>query len=218
MEEVVTVEPDAARGYPPRSDATYDGRVSRNVLIAFVVVALAGGVAARIAAGDGPHADRSSTSTPEPLALREVVLDAVGLAVGYPTTWERVETEDPQIALLATPNGADSALVRIVPVAVTVRSVEELPAVRAVTDAIVTGDPQVQVLLGPEPVVLADAPGYYYLYRFRDAATGQTGVHAHYFLFVDGHMVVLVMQALPEERFSALAPVFDAIAASLRRR
>jgi hypothetical protein len=57
----------------------------------------------------------------------------------------------------------------------------------------------------------AGLPGYFYFYSFKDPASGQEGVHSHYFLFKGPTMISFVFQALPKDDFQRLANVFDEV-------
>jgi hypothetical protein len=41
-------------------------------------------------------------------------------------------------------------------------------------------------------------------------------VHSHFFLFKDKTMISLVFQALPQDDFTRLAPLFDRVTGSIR--
>lgn len=148
-------------------------------------------------------------------AMVEVTLADADLSIAYPESWERIEPPDELTQLLVTPNGKDSLLVRTLELNTTVAP-DQIDGVRDFTEGLVTDGTNVDVVAGPQRVELADVPGWHYLYRFEDAASGEVGVHSHYFLFDGSRMVVLVFQALPAEQFEVLAPTFDAISESLR--
>jgi len=67
-----------------------------------------------------------------------------------------------------------------------------------------------------KPVTLSGSQGYFYLYTFTDTASGQEGVHSHFFLFRGRTMHTFVFQALPSGSFGAAAADFDRIAQSYR--
>ncbi|MBA2279620.1 MAG: hypothetical protein H0W25_00055 [Acidimicrobiia bacterium] len=138
-----------------------------------------------------------------------------GVSLSYPATWERLDPPptDPSVVLVLSAGGQDSALVRTVELADAVTT-ENLADMNAVTDGIIAGA-GVNVLRETE-IELNGMPGYYYLYLFDDAVTGEQGVHAHYFLFQGRVMNILVLQAVPTERFDLLAPAFDALSSSFR--
>lgn len=153
-----------------------------------------------------------STPEAEPsAAFTEFRDEEAGFAVSYPADWDRVRTTDPSLRLVATPNGTDSLLVRVVTLDAAVRD-EDLPSVRTFTDEIVlNGEGVVEVLAEPTAVDLDGLPGLYYVYTFTDAASGQEGVHLHYFLFDGDTMITIVLQALPTENLGPLTPTFQAV-------
>lgn len=136
-------------------------------------------------------------------------------SLSYPPDWAVQRSPDEAVRLLATPNGRDSLLVRVIPLQVQLTE-EGLAEVRKITDRLVTSQPGVKLVTQPQPLVLDELPGYYYFYRFADRAGGKTGVHAHYFLFDGENMVIIVFQALPQRSFPELASTFDTIAESFR--
>jgi len=87
---------------------------------------------------------------------------------------------------------------------------------RKITDSLVHVSKQVTILRGPTRVSVGGLPGYLYLYTYRDAATGQLGGHAHYFIFRHSTLINLVFQVVPADRFAKLAPLFDEISRTLR--
>lgn len=91
---------------------------------------------------------------------------------------------------------------------------ENVRDARTLTDSLVRSSGQAKLLRKPARTVLGGLPGYAYLYTFRDAASGQLGAHVHYFLFRGDKMITLVFQALPADRLTRLAPVFDRISES----
>jgi hypothetical protein len=90
-----------------------------------------------------------------------------------------------------------------------------LAAAKEVTDRIVTGD-GIEHITQPQVLHQAGLPGYFYFYRFKDPASGQVGVHSHYFLFKGSTMVSFVFQALPDADFQRLATLYDQVIASFR--
>ena len=59
-------------------------------------------------------------------------------------------------------------------------------------------------------------PGYFYFYSFKDPASGQEGVHTHYFLFKGSTMISVVFQALPKDSFQGLAHLYDDVIGSFK--
>jgi hypothetical protein len=160
--------------------------------------------------------DPTPTATPRPDdddAVVEFRDEEAGFVMTHPSSWDRLSSSDAQIRLLASPNLRDSVLVRVIPLERPVTT-EDMPQLRELTGELVAENEAVQVLLGPEEILLDGAPGFYYLYTFADG--GQRGAHSHYFVFEGDRMYVLVFQALPEDTFGELAPVFDRMAESFR--
>jgi len=153
----------------------------------------------------------------EPVEFRD---DQAGFALSYPKAWVRVTAPNPQIVLVAAEhdpvkNQGGSILVRVTPLDTPVGKAQ-LGEARKVTDAIVSSSDGLSLKAEPTETEQGGLPGLYYLYTFHDPVSGQTGVHSHFFLFKDKAMISLVFQALPQDDFSRLAPVFDRVAASLR--
>lgn len=144
--------------------------------------------------------------------------EEAGFRIKHPESWELRSPEDPQVRFLVTPNNQDSVMIRVSPI--NLDEVEEevteedVRALHGFTEEIVRGDDNVEVLLGPEVVQIADTVGTYYLYTFESDAGGQRGVHAHYFIFEQDRMVTLIFQTIPPQKFSELADVFDVVAQS----
>ncbi len=137
----------------------------------------------------------------------------------YPPSWKRAAVSRPGDVLLATgPNGASFQVAKTsitAPVNAT-----NLAAAKKLTDRVVRSGPQVKLLTTrfhqPAQVSIGGLPGYLYLYTFVDPTTGETGAHAHYFVFEGKTMITLVFQALPSTNFRTLAPLFDRIASTFR--
>jgi hypothetical protein len=111
-------------------------------------------------------------------------------------------------------NTRDSVLVRVLRLDSPVDP-DHLAPTQKLADSLL-GTKQVRVLIR-RPITLNRTPGFYYLYTFGSPGTAGLGIHAHYFLFPGGkRMDVLVMQALPDTEFGAVAPDFDRIASSYR--
>lgn len=159
-------------------------------------------------AGDGTAAPEGAV-----LDLVEFRDEDAGISMELPADWEQLSPGDPAVRLIATPNFRDSVLLRVTPMDLVDESFAEL---QTLTDDIVATAPDVEVLSGAQELVVDGHPGYHYLYTFFDEGEGERGVHSHYFLFREDALVAVVFQALPEARFSELAPTFDAMAESLR--
>ncbi len=118
--------------------------------------------------------------------------------------------------LLATTRVGDASfLVRVVPLPLEVNRAN-LGAAKRITDRVVTSGRRVRLLAPPQRSDLGGLPGFFYLYTFEDADSGRRGAHSHYFLFRGDTMITLVFQALPADRLSLFAPLFDRIASTFR--
>lgn len=164
-----------------------------------------------------PTPDSAEPSVPDDFV--EFRDEEAGFKIMHPEAWELRSPEDPQVRFLATPNNQDSVMVRVSPIDLDEEVEEEvteedLRALHGFTEEIVRSDDNVEVLLGPEVVQIADTVGTYYLYTFESSAGGERGVHAHYFIFERDRMVTLIFQTIPPQKFSELADVFDVVAES----
>jgi hypothetical protein len=197
-------------------------------ITAVVVVGLvAAGIA--FAAGhqsvDNPKpAVSSETSTPTsgqaPGGLVEFRDGKDGFALSYPRNWLRLQSTDPSVVLVVSEkppeqNTGGSILARTITLANPVGQ-DQLAEAKKITDEIVTKGPGVELKFEPKAITQGGLPGWLYLYTFADQASGQRGVHSHYFLFKDRTMISFVFQALPETEFTRLAPVFDDVIATFR--
>jgi len=152
-------------------------------------------------------------------ALVEFRDEKAGWAISYPKAWNRLEPKDTDIALVvsekpAEQNTGGSILARDLTLAGPVND-GNLAAAKEVTDGIVTGD-GIQHITEPTVVRQAGLPGYFYFYSFKDPASGQEGVHSHYFLFKESTMISVVFQALPKVEFQRLANLYDEVIASFK--
>jgi len=163
----------------------------------------------------------AAVSTPaQPGELAEFRDDQAGFALSYPKAWVRATAPNPQIVLVAAENDpaknqGGSILVRVSPLDVPVGKAQ-LGEARKGTDALVSSSEGVALKVDPIETEQGGLPGLYYLYTFRDPASGRTGVHSHFFLFKDKTMISLVFQALPQDDFGRLAPLFDRVTGSIR--
>ena len=158
----------------------------------------------------------SEQEDPELVEFRN---DKAGWAISYPKTWNRLQPKDPDVALVVSENPAEqntggSILARDVTLGAPVTDAN-LAAAKEVTDRLVTSQ-GIQHITEPRMVRQAGLPGYFYFYSFKDPASGQDGVHSHYFIFKGSTMISLVFQALPKDDFQRLADRFDAVIASFR--
>lgn len=171
-----------------------------------------------------PAASQASTTTVSQspagaASLVEFRDDKVGWTISYPKAWNRLEAKDTDIALVASErpveqNSGGSILARNLTLGAPVNDAN-LAAAKEVTDRIVTGD-GIEHITQPQVLHQAGLPGYFYFYRFKDSASGQVGVHSHYFLFKGSTMISFVFQALPDADFQRLATLYDQVIASFR--
>lgn len=152
--------------------------------------------------------------------LVEVHNQPAGFFISYPKDWSRLESADPQVTLVASEHGGEaprggSILTRVIELPHEVGA-DHLSEAKKSTDGIVAKNPSVELRAEPTRLDLGGVPGYFYLYTFEDAGTGQRGAHSHYFLFKGARLITIVFQALPDTDFVRLAPTFDQVAASFR--
>jgi hypothetical protein len=166
---------------------------------------------------------RSVATAPAPAQPDEFVEfrdDQAGFALSYPKAWVRATAPNPQIVLVAAEhdpakNQGGSILVRVTPLDAPVGKAQLAEAKKG-TDAIVSSSQGVELRAQPSETEQGGLPGLYYLYSFRDPVNGLTGAHSHFFLFKDKTMISLVFQALPQDDFGRLAPLFDRVVGSIR--
>ena len=182
-------------------------------LVALVVVLL--GVSAWAI---GQQFSSSSHTSKRPLSQTSSYVkfkDPAGTFEGaYPPTWKRLATASPYVLLVEGPDGASYEVGKTTVTAPV--DAANLSAALKLTNRIVKQGLDVKLLRQPEEVSLGGLPGILYLYLFRDAATGEVGAHAHYFLFHDKEMITLVFQSLPSNNFTKLAPLFTRIASTFQ--
>lgn len=139
-----------------------------------------------------------------------------GVKLSYPKEWTQRSTADlpeKSLRLLAgIPNTADSVSVRVNAYTSEITAAN-LNDQKNVFDGVI-GDDNRKVLVN-QTLDLRGLPALFYVYSFTDASTGQSGIHAHFFVFQGRKLVSMVFQAVPEARYALLAPVFDKIANSL---
>lgn len=164
--------------------------------------------------------ESTATTTASPTAeLVEFRDDKNGWAISYPKSWNRLQPKEAEVALVvsekpAEQNSGGSILARGLTLAAPVTE-GNLAAAKEVTDRIVTGD-GIRHITEPKVVSQAGLPGYFYFYSFKDPASGQEGVHSHYFLFKGSTMISFVFQALPKDDFQRLANLFDGVIGTFR--
>jgi hypothetical protein len=179
------------------------------VLVGIAAMATASGVT--YASGPWSGAAPGATASPAAHADRLTTYrDPTGrFTIALPTGWRADPAGTAGVAMTATGPDGGSMLIRVVRLgaALAPRGAAQLGTL---TDALI--GPRVAILQRRQ-ITSHGATGYYYLYTF--TAGRRTGLHAHYFLFRDRTLTMLVLQALPASSFQALAPQFDAIAGSL---
>jgi hypothetical protein len=202
-------------------DAIRRRRVLAIVIGVLVVAGLAGGVVfgRAILAPEKPaeaantSADASADAPPADFtAFRS---EQGGFELAYPASWSKLTTKDPQVLLLVSQGTEDSFLVRSMELKTPVGP-PQLAAAKQLTDQIVSSNKTVQMVTEPKQIELGGLPGFFYFYSFKDTASGQDGVHSHYFLFNGKTMLSLVFQALPKDHFADSAPTFDKITSTFR--
>jgi hypothetical protein len=161
-----------------------------------------------------------TTSSTAPGDLVEFRDEKTGWAISYPKIWNRLESPNADVVLVVSENPPErntggSILARDLSLGAPVDE-SKLPAAKEVTDRIVTGGEGIRLLAQPAIVNQGGLPGYFYFYSFKDPTTGQEGVHSHYFLFKGSTMISFVFQAVPTEKFQALAHLYDEVIGSFR--
>lgn len=155
----------------------------------------------------------ATTAVTVPAGFTTYTDPETAFSISHPTQWERLKPPESDVRLLLGAGGQNSLLVRVIRLEQPVTAAN-IGDVKAFTDSIVSGAGV--TILQERSITLGGLPGYYYLYTFTDTASGQKGLHAHYFLFAGRKMNTLVFQALPADDFSGLAATFDQVAESFR--
>lgn len=139
-----------------------------------------------------------------------------GVKLSFPKDWTQRSTADlpdKSLRLLAgIPNTADSVSLRVNSYESEITAANLNDQKNVFDEVIAAEDRKVLV---DQAMNLRGLPALFYVYKFTDQSTGQAGIHAHFFVFQGRKMVSMVFQAVPEARYSLLAPVFDKIASSL---
>ncbi|MGH4010994.1 MAG: hypothetical protein ACRDTH_23025 [Pseudonocardiaceae bacterium] len=197
----------------------------RRVLAIAIGVLLVAGLASGLVVGrvmlapeepaKATNAAANSPTGAKPADFTAFRSELAGFELAYPTSWSKLNTNDPQILLLASQGTQDSFLVRSLELQAPVGP-KELPAAKQLTDQIVTSNETVQMVTEPKQIELGGLPGFFYFYSFKDPSSGQEGAHSHYFLFNGKTMISLVFQSLPKEHFPTSAPTFDKITSTFR--
>lgn len=134
-----------------------------------------------------------------------------GFSIQYPDSWNRYQPNEATVRFYAGPNDKDGVVVRVIGLGATVNP-GDTQVMKQVADRILA---QSSVnIVRENQVTVGGLPGWEYVYTFQDPAG--TGVHVHVFLFQGSRLHILVFQALPESRLTALAGTFDKILASYR--
>jgi len=199
--------------------ATKSVKIGAAVLVGALVVGIA--VAAGRSSVDSPKKSAAqSTTTTVPGGLVEYRDDKAGWAISYPKNWNRLQSQDTDVVLVLSEkppelNNGGSILARNLTLATPVDEAK-LQAAKEVTDKIVLSAEGVKLITDTTVVHQGGLPGFFYFYSFKDPATGQEGVHTHYFLFKGSTMISFVFQALPKENFEGLAHLFDEVIGSFR--
>jgi hypothetical protein len=160
----------------------------------------------------------TTTASTVPGSLVEFRDEKAGWAISYPKGWNRLPSGDADVVLVVSEkpieaNNGGSILARDLTLGAPVTDAN-LAAAKEVTDKIVTSG--VTPLAKTEVIHQAGLPGYVYFYSFKDPATGQEGVHTHFFLFKGPTMISFVFQALPKDSFQGLAHLYDEVIGSFR--
>jgi hypothetical protein len=196
---------------------------ARMILIIAAVLAIGVGayVLGQKQAQDAAAPPTTATSTP-PATAFTVPKDFIpfddketGIQLAVPKDWVAYSTRDLDASyrlLVGVPDAKDNLRVRMnaYSQAVTMDNIKDQ---QAVVDSIFAQE-KIEILAREIPTVNG-MPALYYVYKFADK-DGEPGFHAHFFVFQGRKMVSLVFEAVPEARFTLLAPVFDQIANSLQ--
>lgn len=166
-----------------------------------------------------PPATQEQSPTPSPTPtipedFRVVEDEDAGFTIAYPEGWDRYQTpRDQEVRLLASPNRRHYVQVRVQDIGVTFTE-DTLPQAKQITDEALSAVKGIEFVTAPDAVAIGGLPAWFYLYEFKDKGSGKKAVHAHYFVFGEERMFVIVFQALPLRSFGDLAPTFDEILAT----
>lgn len=215
--------PDDAPDEPQLTLARRGLVLGVTIVVAIGLVGLGAVFGARLLDKEPPPPPPAASPAPTPVTTSGDTPDdfvafqdeQAGFSIAYPSGWERLQADDPQVRLVAAGPREDSMLVRAVRVGFDVAE-SGLDSVKSLTDRIVRSGKDVEILAGPTEIELGGLPGYFYFYSFKDDQSGQPGAHSHYFLFDRKKMISIVFQVIPLERFPDVAPTFDQIAATFQ--
>jgi hypothetical protein len=209
---------------PGPDDEAPESRRSLFVGLSLLAVVLVGILIAVLVTGGGSSPSGGSSApttqapptgpTLPPAAFTSFHDDVTGFTMIYPTGWQRAQAPVSEMRLVVSDGQGEAVSVRVNNTE-QVTTPENLGNIRAVTDGTIASNPTAQVLK-TDVLSVNGLIGYYYLYTFKDTASGFEGVHAHYFLFKDHRMFTIVFQVLPSDRLSKFTGVFEQMAQSFK--
>jgi hypothetical protein len=126
-----------------------------------------------------------------------------GIKLSIPREWQQRSTKNLGPAarmFVQVPNTDDTVLLRVNSYAKEVTAAN-IADQKSVIDSILASEKI--TILGVEQGDLRGMPVLVYIYSFTDPASGETGIHAHYFVFQGRKAVQLVFQALPQEHYTS---------------
>ncbi|HEV3364030.1 MAG TPA: hypothetical protein VG795_07800 [Acidimicrobiia bacterium] len=164
---------------------------------------------------DSPKQPTTTTSTATTSTeLIEFRDEKAGWAISYPKSWNRLNPDpnDRDVVLVVSENNQRGSIkARVIDLGT---SIEEGKLAELTDELVMTEG--VRMITQPATIRQGGLPGRFYFYTFNDPASGQEGVHSHYFLFKGSTMISFVFQALPKDDFQRLANLFDEVTASFR--
>jgi hypothetical protein len=165
---------------------------------------------------------KTTTTTAFKLPKDFVTVDdaATGVKVAIPKDWVRYSTQgaDPPLRMVAGIRDTDDSVSLRINAYSSEVTKDNVKDQQNVFDGVLAQQKDINVVVN-QVVTVRGLPALFYVYSFKDQETGRTGIHAHYFVFQGRKMVSMIFQALPpdhpEDRYKALAPVFDQVINSL---
>jgi hypothetical protein len=136
-----------------------------------------------------------------------------GFRLELPAAWSTRVAGTADVRLVAGPGGDNLMSVRVATLD-TGTANPTAAGLRPYFDTIVN-QPTTHILQRTK-IDIDGVPGWYYVYTFKDASSGQVGVHAQYFLLRGSELFSIVFQALPQSSFAGLAPAYQQVANSIR--